>query len=88
MIQTLFQLDNTISKNEGLTKPISDQELHAIMGNFGPLKTPGPDGFPAIFFQKDWEMVKEDLLHQANPFLLHVVDISQINHTNHSHSQS
>lgn len=39
--------------NEALTKPFSDSEVSDALFQIGPLKSPGPDGFPARFFQRN-----------------------------------
>lgn len=62
MITNMYQPTSMYRVSEDLTRSATHQELKSIMDSFGPLKTPGPDGFPAIFYQKVWELVKEDLL--------------------------
>ena len=42
--------------------PITDEEIISAV-NLGPLKTPGPDGIPAAFYQKFWSTVRTDILH-------------------------
>jgi hypothetical protein len=32
------------------------------MFQMGPLKALGPDGFPARFYQKNWAVVKQDMI--------------------------
>lgn len=34
----------------------------------GPLKAPGPDGFPTRFFQKHWGVVKQDVVAAVQKF--------------------
>jgi hypothetical protein len=36
----------------------------------GPLKAPGPDGFPARFFQRNWATLKEDVINAVRNFLI------------------
>jgi hypothetical protein len=38
--------------NEGLCRPFSAEEISDALFQMGPLKAPGPDGFPARFFQR------------------------------------
>jgi hypothetical protein len=34
----------------------------------GPLKAPGPDGFPTRFFQKHWETLRDDVIQAVRKF--------------------
>jgi hypothetical protein len=34
----------------------------------GPLKAPGPDGFLARFFQRNWDVVKQDIIKAVRTF--------------------
>jgi hypothetical protein len=36
----------------------------------GPLKAPGPDGFPARFFQRNWGLLKDDVIAAVKAFFL------------------
>jgi hypothetical protein len=45
-----------------------DEEIGDAMFQIGPLKVPGPDGFPARFFQKHWEILKEDIIRGIKKF--------------------
>ena len=48
--------------NEELCKPFTDQEICDALFQMRPLKAPGPDGFPARFFQRNWGLIKEDIV--------------------------
>ena len=45
--------------NDALCKPFTDDEISDALFQIGPLKAPGPDGFPARFFQRNWEVCKD-----------------------------
>ena len=47
--------------NDMLTKPFSETEVGDALFQIGPLKAPGPDGFPARFFQRNWGKIKDDI---------------------------
>jgi hypothetical protein len=41
---------------------LSEQEISDALFQIGPLKAPGPDGFPARFFQRNWSVIKSDIV--------------------------
>ncbi|XP_074265566.1 uncharacterized protein LOC141588006 [Silene latifolia] len=43
----------------------SKNEVRQAVSQLGPLKSPGPDGIPAAFYQKYWSIVKEDVINGA-----------------------
>jgi hypothetical protein len=45
--------------NQNLIAPVSIEEVQLALNQMAPLKAHGPDGFPAFFFQQNW-----DVLHQ------------------------
>ena len=48
--------------NEELCKPFSEEEISDALFQIGHLKAPGPDGFPARFFQRNWGLIKQDIV--------------------------
>ncbi|KAK9733812.1 hypothetical protein RND81_04G094000 [Saponaria officinalis] len=42
-----------------LNRPFVAQEEWSTVFQLGPLKSPGPDGIPAIFYQKCWHFIKK-----------------------------
>ncbi|KAF7842718.1 reverse transcriptase [Senna tora] len=59
-IQCLIKLDSTY--HSSLTNPPLEQEIKDVVFNLHPLKAPGLDGFHALFYQKSWDTIKEDLI--------------------------
>ena len=47
-----------------------------------PEKAPGPDGMTAMFYQKFWDIVKEDLTRMVNQFLFDGTMAQGLNDTN------
>jgi hypothetical protein len=48
--------------NLELYKEFSDEEIGNTLFHIGPLKAPGPNGFPARFFQKNWGAMSQDII--------------------------
>lgn len=44
-----------------------------------PNKFPDPDGFPVVFYQTYWELIKRDLVLMFQDFYQGSFDISQLN---------
>jgi hypothetical protein len=49
-------------ENEQLIKLFSEEEVRHVVFQMEHNKAPGPDGFPAEFYQACWNIVKEDLM--------------------------
>jgi hypothetical protein len=70
--ESSFSLDETqtddipqvsIEENGLLTAPYSEEEVKKAVFQMEHNKAPGPDGFPAEFYQSFWDTIKADLLH-------------------------
>ena len=48
--------------NNYLFKEFSDEQISDALFQIGPLKAPRPDGFPARFFQRNWGVVREEVI--------------------------
>jgi hypothetical protein len=64
----LIQPKITEEMNKELCKEVSNEEVGDALFQMGPLKEPGPDGFPARFFQKNWETMKKDVITRVKYF--------------------
>ncbi|KAK1650836.1 hypothetical protein QYE76_068641 [Lolium multiflorum] len=49
------------SMNAGLVKPYTEAEVKTALFQMYPMKAPGPDGFPAHFFQRNWELCGKEV---------------------------
>ncbi|KAL9668951.1 hypothetical protein QQ045_006492 [Rhodiola kirilowii] len=55
--------------NRSLMEPFTEAEIRAALFQMHPTKAPGMDGFSALFYQKFWSIVKEDLCKEILAFL-------------------
>ncbi|OMO55679.1 reverse transcriptase [Corchorus capsularis] len=54
--------------NSGLTAIITDDEVRVAVFQLGELKSPGPDGFNGMFFQRHWNLIKDDICRMVRNF--------------------
>jgi hypothetical protein len=59
----------TPDMNEDLLKPYTDSEIKAALFQMGPTKSPGPDGFPALFYQTHWDFFQAEICNAVRCFL-------------------
>jgi hypothetical protein len=66
-------------ENDLLDQPFSEDEIkEAIFGSYAE-GAPGPDGFPFLFYQKFWELIKGDLTNLFRDFEKNEADLFRIN---------
>ncbi|XP_013632803.1 PREDICTED: uncharacterized protein LOC106338352 [Brassica oleracea var. oleracea] len=68
--------------NDNLTAPVSEWEIKLALFAMHPEKAPGLDGMTALFYQKFWDIVKEDLTLMINKFLFEGTVATGLNDTN------
>jgi hypothetical protein len=71
----LYGLEKRVSDdmNTTLMREFTMMEVETALKQMHPLKSPGPDGFSACFFQKAWDTVKVEVCHTILNFLNHEV---------------
>jgi hypothetical protein len=67
--------------NAGLCKEFSDEEIGDALFQIGPLKAPRPDGMPRLFFQRNWAIVKEEVVAAVKKFFQEGVMPEGVNDT-------
>jgi hypothetical protein len=67
-VVNLFQEVLTDEVNDNLCWPFMEEEISDALFQIGPLKAPGPDGFPARFYQRNWGVLKQEIIHAVMKF--------------------
>lgn len=64
-----------------LDQPFTEEEAVVALTQMCPTKAPGPDGLPAVFFQKHWSSVKEGVITTSLHILNEGGNLTLLNHT-------
>lgn len=67
--------------NEELCKEFSDQEIANAIFQIGPIKASGPDGIPVRFYQRNWGVLKDDIVRAVKDFFLSRIMPEGVNDT-------
>jgi hypothetical protein len=54
--------------NNDLCAPFTEKEIGDALFQIGPLKAPGPDGFPTCFLQRNWGLFQDDVVRAVQRF--------------------
>ncbi|KAA3464007.1 reverse transcriptase [Gossypium australe] len=82
IIDTKIHLNLEIDKDERYWEQRArEDEVYAALKGMGPLKAPGSDGFPALFFQKYWHIVGKEVLEYCLGILNDGKEIESANTT-------
>jgi hypothetical protein len=68
LIEELIEQKVDTEMNEKLTKDFSDEEISDTLFQIGPLKALGVYGFPTLFFQRNWGMLKNEITVAVRKF--------------------
>ncbi|KAL0411141.1 UNVERIFIED_CONTAM: putative mitochondrial protein [Sesamum latifolium] len=71
----------TEEMGDELLQPFSEEEVTNALFHMAPLKSPGPDGMPSIFFHKHWYILKNDIIKCTLSILNNLEMMHDINHT-------
>jgi exonuclease III len=72
----------TSDMNAALLADFTMEEIDGALAQMHPLKSPGPDGFSACFYQRSWEIVRADVGKAVLDFLNHGTFDPHLNSTN------
>ena len=67
--------------NLELLRPFEEDDVKREVFAMGAIKAPGSDGFPAIFYQKNWEVVGERVTSVCLGILNNGDPVTEINDT-------
>jgi hypothetical protein len=73
IIDTFETYHEASDMNVDLDRGYTNEEIKSALFQMGPIKAPGPDGFPALFYQTHWEFFGEDIYRAVRSFLEGVV---------------
>ena len=76
-----FQKRVTQDMNQDLTKEVTELEIYNAVFSINAESAPGPDGFTALFFQTNWELVKVQLYVDIQDFFRTGILPEEWNHT-------
>ncbi|KAL9676939.1 hypothetical protein QQ045_005161 [Rhodiola kirilowii] len=54
--------------NEALEKEVTEEEVRMAIFQIGATKAPVPNGFSAIFFQSNWNLIKHEFVREVKQF--------------------
>lgn len=66
---------------EAIAGDMSKEEIMAAMFSIGGLKAPGGDGFSAIFFHRNWDVVGDTLIKSIQEMWLNPAKVAEVNKT-------
>jgi hypothetical protein len=68
--EILDLLNSPISEeiNNNLCKNFTDDEISDALFQIGPIKAPGPDGLPGHFFQRNWAVLRGEVIEAVKGF--------------------
>jgi hypothetical protein len=67
-ILKLIQRKIDVNTNDRLCQDFTDEEISNALFQIGPMKAPGPDGYPAHFFQTNWALFKDEVIAAVKEF--------------------
>ncbi|GJS41527.1 reverse transcriptase domain-containing protein [Tanacetum coccineum] len=74
---------NTLLSDQAMNmvREITSEEVKGVIFSMGNEKSPGPDGFIAVFFKEAWDIVGLDVINAVKEFFISGKLLKEINHT-------
>lgn len=72
----------TVERSLDLMKEVDEEEIRSAIFEMKPFKVPGPDGLPAVFFQKLWDVIRVDIVRMIKSFFSKGFLLKELNSTN------
>ncbi|XP_074336591.1 uncharacterized protein LOC141673749 [Apium graveolens] len=72
----------TVAQNIKLVKPVTNEEFKNALFQMHPDKAPGPNGMTPTFFQKNWQIVGNDVVNVVKEFFRDGTGMQELNRTN------
>lgn len=69
------------SMNQRLLVNFIDTKIKTVVFRMKGLRTPGPNGFFAYFFQKNWAIVESDVFNYVREVLNFRISLEEVNST-------
>ena len=79
--QNFWEEEDKVSRNENelLIAPFSESEIKDVIFSCYAEGAPGPDGLSFLFYQKFWNLIKNDVVHLFNDFHRGDLDLKRLN---------
>ena len=71
----------SIEENDSLQKPFSVDEIKAAVFGSYASGAPGPDGLSFLFYQRFWDLIKEDFMALVRDFENWSLNVSRLNYS-------
>lgn len=80
-VLNVIELKLTDAENQLLTTPYTPKEVTDVLSKMSPLKSSGPDGFPALFYKRFWHVIGPTVTVSVLEFLNSNILPSLLNYT-------
>ena len=79
--QLILKRKLTFASSQWLSRNVTNGEIKVALSQMHPEKDPGPGGYNAFFFQKNWDTIWDDVCWAIHSFFNSGRVLSEVNHT-------